>query len=95
MRALVVDDSRAARSILSRMLRELGFDVFDAANGQDALARLEENGAADLALIDWNMPVMNGLELVEAVRADARYRTMLLVMATSETEVPRVASAAG
>jgi two-component system chemotaxis response regulator CheY len=70
MRALVIDDSRAMRSILGRMLRELGFEVLEAGNGREAIACLEAPGGVDLALVDWNMPEMDGLEFVRQVRAE-------------------------
>ena len=66
---LVVDDSGVVRKIARRILEELAFNVSEAGNGQEALDRLEElDTVPELALIDWNMPVMNGLEFVSAVR---------------------------
>ena len=93
MRVLVIDDSRAMRSILSHMLRQLGFDVSEATNGREALARLSELERVDLALVDWNMPEMNGIEFVRTVRADSRYNDLPLMMVTTETEVQQVAVA--
>ena len=95
MRVLVVDDSRAARSLIGRMMRELGFDVVEAAQGREALDHLESNAPVDLALVDWNMPEMNGLEFVVAARADQRYQAMPIVMCTSETEVSQMTRALG
>ncbi len=93
MRVLIIDDSRAMRTILSHMLRQLGFDVSEATNGREALARLGELDRVDLALVDWNMPEMNGIEFVRKVRADSRYNDLLLMMVTTETEVQQVAAA--
>ena len=94
MRALVIDDSRAMRLILARIARQLGFDVVEAGNGQEALDRLEElDTVPELALIDWNMPNMNGLEFVGAARDDERLRDMTLVMVTTESEQGQVARA--
>lgn len=93
MRALVIDDSRAIRSILRRMLAELGFDVLEAGNGREALDVLAEQSAFDLAMVDWNMPEMNGLEFIKAVRADARYDGIRLLMVTTETEMDHVVMA--
>lgn len=93
MRALVIDDSRAIRLILGKMLKELGFEVFDAGDGRQALERLEEVGKVDLALVDWNMPVMNGLEFVCAVRAQSELDDMRLMMVTTETEINQVVKA--
>ena len=93
MRALVIDDSKAMRCILLRMLRGLGFEVFEAANGREGLQRLQENGKIDLALVDWNMPEMNGLEFIRTVRAEQSYDGVLLMMVTTETEMDNVVRA--
>ena len=87
MRAIVVDDSRAMRLILRRIVAPLGFEVTDAEDGRAALELLA--GLAEvprLALVDWNMPNMNGLEFVTAVRDEPRLRDMTLVMVTTESE---------
>lgn len=94
MRALVVDDSRAVRMMLKRMLGELGFDeCSEAGHGGEALVRLDEESAPDVMLVDWNMPEMNGLELIRAVRADPSRRDIPIVMVTTETEVEQVVRA--
>ena len=82
---LVIDDSRAVRSIIRGILKEFGFDIIEAANGREALDRLHEIGMVDLALVDWNMPEMNGLEFVQAVRADPTYDDMPMMMVTTES----------
>jgi two-component system chemotaxis response regulator CheY len=93
VRALIIDDSRSMRSILGRMLTGLGFEVVEAGNGKEALQRLEEPGKFDLALVDWNMPEMNGFEFVRAVRAKQTYDGVLLMMVTTETEMENVVRA--
>lgn len=93
MRALVVDDSRATRTILRQILKEIGFEVSEAGHGREALERLKEIGAPELALVDWNMPEMDGFEFVRAVRADHAYDSMRLMMVTTETEMEQVAKA--
>jgi two-component system chemotaxis response regulator CheY len=93
VRALVIDDSKAMRSILGRMLRGMGFDVVEAANGRDAINRLQEAGKVELALVDWNMPEMNGFEFIRAVRAEHSYDGVLLMMVTTETEMEQVSKA--
>jgi two-component system, chemotaxis family, chemotaxis protein CheY len=93
MKALVVDDSRAMRMLLSAMLREFGFDVAQACHGREALAHLTAHPDVDLALIDWNMPEMNGLELVEAVRAGAQWPSLRMMMVTTETEMDQMTRA--
>lgn len=89
-RAIVVDDSRAMRAILRRALEEQGFQVFDAGHGKEALERLAKIRVPDLALIDWNMPEMNGIELIAVLRRDRAYDGMRLVMVTSETEPAQI-----
>ena len=87
MHAMVIDDSRAMRLILKRIAGQLGFEVSEAANGKEALDLLAAaQSTPELALVDWNMPEMNGLEFVTAVRADPKYRTMTLMMVTTESE---------
>lgn len=93
MRALVVDDSTAMRTILSRMLRELGMEVVEARDGREALRYIADNGPADVMLVDWNMPEMNGLELVRAVRQDLKQRQVLMMMVTTETETAQMVKA--
>jgi two-component system chemotaxis response regulator CheY len=93
VRALIVDDSRAMRTILKGILKGLGFETFEAGHGKEALERLKEVGATDLALVDWNMPEMNGLEFVQAVRAQQAYEETRLVMITTETDMARVTAA--
>ena len=87
MRAIVVDDSRAMRTILRKMLTEIGFsEVLEAEHGLAALDVLD--GPAEppsLALVDWNMPEMNGLELIEALRSERKFDRTRLMMVTSET----------
>jgi two-component system chemotaxis response regulator CheY len=93
VRALVVDDSKAMRAILRRMLRDLGYEVLEAVNGREALDCLRESGAVDLALVDWNMPEMNGLDFLRAVRKEPTYRGMIMMMVTTETEMEKVMEA--
>ncbi|GAA0727689.1 response regulator [Dactylosporangium roseum] len=85
--AMVIDDSRAMRGILRRILLPLGFVVREATNGKNALDQIwDDNLQPGLALIDWNMPEMNGLEFVVAVRKQKHLRQMTLMMVTTESE---------
>lgn len=93
LRALVVDDSHAMRMILRRVLRESGCQVVEARDGQEALAALAAGPVPDVALVDWNMPGMNGLDLVQAVRDDPDYDGLRLVMVTNEGESAQVVRA--
>jgi two-component system chemotaxis response regulator CheY len=90
---LVVDDSRAIRTIIGRILKELGFEVEEAGHGKEALERLRQKGKVELALVDWNMPEMNGLDFLAAARANPDWRDMPIVMVTTETEMAQMARA--
>ncbi|MBM3981645.1 MAG: response regulator [Planctomycetes bacterium] len=89
-RVLVIDDSRTVRLIIGRALAGTGLDVVEASNGREGLERLRGTPNVALVLVDWNMPEMNGLEFLSAVRADRAYDQVRLVMVTSETEQEQV-----
>lgn len=93
MRAMIIDDSRVLRRLLGDMLRHFGFDVCEAVNGSEGLDLLQRGSSPDVVLVDWNMPVMNGLQFVKAVRADERFQTLPLMMVTSETEIEQMQTA--
>lgn len=93
MRTLVIDDSRAMRMIIRSVLQEMGHEVCEAANGREALGVLAASSPFDLALVDWNMPEMNGYEFVCAVRKDNAHDAMKLMMVTTEVETSQVARA--
>jgi two-component system chemotaxis response regulator CheY len=90
MKALIVDDSRAMRLVLRQILTACGFEVVEARHGREALTYLEAHTDTAIALVDWNMPEMDGLELVKAVRADPRLNALRLMMVTTETEVAHI-----
>ena len=90
MRALVIDDSKAMRMILKRELVALGFEVFEAGDGQEALSRLAELGPVEVVLVDWTMPGMDGMTFVHQVRAEAAYEEMRVVMITSESDPAQI-----
>ena len=93
-KALVVDDSKTIRIILSRILRELGYEVCEAGNGKEALKVMEtEKAAVNLVLADWNMPEMNGLELLKQLRQDPALASLKVIMVTTETELDHMVSA--
>ena len=94
MQSLVIDDSRAMRLILARMLRELGFEVAEASNGREGLEQLAPV-RPDLMLVDWNMPEMTGIEFLEAMRRPPYESGAKVVMVTTETEIPQVLRALG
>jgi two-component system, chemotaxis family, chemotaxis protein CheY len=85
MRALIVDDSRFVRSILRGLLEEKGIECEEAADGQAGLDRLEESEPFDLALVDWNMPVLDGLGMLKQLRAEG-FDDLKVMMVTTEAE---------
>jgi two-component system, chemotaxis family, chemotaxis protein CheY len=93
-KALVVDDSKTIRIILGRILKELGYEVCEAGNGKEALKVMEsEKAAINLVLADWNMPEMNGLELLKQLRQDPNLASLKVIMVTTETELDHMVSA--
>jgi two-component system, chemotaxis family, chemotaxis protein CheY len=86
MLALVIDDSRAMRKILGRIMDGLGFEVAEAGHGQEALDILESGRIPEICLVDWNMPVMDGLTFITEVRGRREWRNVTLMMVTTESE---------
>jgi two-component system chemotaxis response regulator CheY len=94
MRALVVDDSRAMRTAMRRLMESLGFDVLEAGDGLQALDVLAESASSiDVALIDWHMPELDGLALVARMQDDPELFRIRKMMVTAETDVRRVMEA--
>lgn len=94
MLALVIDDSTAMRRIIRGIVARLGFSVYEAANGQEALELLAEIPTVpDVTLVDWNMPVMDGLEFIRRTRRIGELRDMWLMMVTTESEHSQVVRA--
>jgi two-component system chemotaxis response regulator CheY len=93
MQALIIDDSRGIRAVLARMLSELGIASSEAEDGRDALDKLRDSSAPDFILVDWNMPKMNGLEFVRAMRAETRWNAVPLMMVTTESEIGQMVQA--
>ena len=85
MRALIVDDSRFVRGLLRGMLEQIGFECDEAGDGLAGLDKVRAGPNFELALVDWNMPVMNGLEMLQALRADGFDRVKVM-MVTTEAE---------
>lgn len=89
MRALIVDDSKTMRRLVGRVVKENGFDVvLEAENGQEALVRLRAcvDAPFALALVDWNMPVMDGLSFVRSARAEG-FSDLPIIMITTENSL--------
>jgi len=81
------------RSIITKQLKELGFEVFDAADGQEAMAKLHNTKGINLVLLDWNMPEMDGLEVLSLIRSEPDYKDVRVMMVTTESEMSQVAVA--
>jgi len=82
MRALIVDDSRFVRGFLRGLLEQKGIECEEAGDGQAGLDRLRGGAPFDLALLDWNMPVMNGFEMLTQMRAEGFNETRVLMVTT-------------
>ena len=94
MRALIVDDSRAMRRIVGRILVDAGYEVLEAGDGQQAIDVLEAQAELPvLACVDWNMPVMDGLTFITEVRKRPEWRSITLMMVTTESEQDRIVRA--
>lgn len=93
MRALVIDDSRATRRVVGQYLRELGYEVVEAGDGQQGLDAIVSHGQPDVVMVDWNMPVMNGLDFIKMVRSNKANRDLPIIMVTTETEMERMSLA--
>jgi len=93
-KALVVDDSRAIRLMLSKIVAESGFEVVQATNGKEALTTMAREGASiNLVLVDWNMPEMSGIEFVGQMRSQPAFAQIPIVMVTTKNEIEQIASA--
>lgn len=90
MKVLVVDDSRAMRLIIGSILADFGFEVVEAPNGAEAMKYFEGPRQVDLLLVDWNMPLTNGYELVCAVRSKPSNKDICIIMVTSEADQSRI-----
>jgi two-component system chemotaxis response regulator CheY len=92
MRALIVDDSRFIRGFLRGLLEKRGIECQEAVDGQAGLDRLHGEVAFDLALVDWNMPVMNGIDMLTRMRAEG-FAGVKVMMVTTEAENDFIAAA--
>ena len=93
MHALVVEDSKTIRMILCEYLRKMNIEAVEAADGRQALERLKEMSPPDLVLVDWNMPVMSGIDFIRAVRELHVYDPLPLIMVTTNSENEHIGTA--
>ncbi len=91
---LVVDDSKVIRRVARRILEELNFDISEAEHGQDALEQCR-SGMPDVILLDWNMPVMNGIDFLRALRKENGGENPVVVFCTTENDINHITEAIG
>ena len=94
MKILIVDDFSTMRRIIKNLLRDLGFtNTSEADDGQTALPMLQQ-GNFDFLITDWNMPGMEGIELLKRVRADENLKSMPVLLVTAEAKKEQIVEAA-
>lgn len=89
---LVVDDSRVIRMVARRILEQLGFEIQEAVDGQDALSSCRKQ-MPDAILLDWNMPVMNGIDFLRALRSENNGGAPVVVFCTTENDMSHIREA--
>jgi two-component system chemotaxis response regulator CheY len=91
-RCLIVDDSKIVRKVSRGIIEKFGYEIFEAEDGKQALevTRAEK---PDVIMLDWNMPVMNGMEYLVAVRGDATLPQPIIIFCTTENEMPKIIEA--
>lgn len=91
MKLLVVDDSRLIRGIIGKTVTSMGFKAIQVDNGRDALDLLNTNGEnINMVLLDWNMPFLNGIDVLKSMRNDDRFRHIPVLMISTESEDERI-----
>lgn len=93
MTTLIIDDSKAQRLVLKRYMSELGYSVTEASEGLEALRMLQGGARFSVMLVDWEMPGMNGLDFIKAVKADTALNSLPIIMVTSITSQDRMVQA--
>ncbi len=91
-RCLIVDDSRVIRRVASKIIQDLGFDVDEAENGRKALNAMTIR-MPDLILVDWDMPVMDGIEFAQSMRKLPGGNKIVVIFCTTENDVPHIKQA--
>jgi len=91
MKFIVADDSRMVRSIVTKVIESMGYEAVQAGNGREALNILEtERQDVKMVLLDWNMPLLNGLDVIHKMRADVRFKEIPVLMVSTESEEDRI-----
>lgn len=98
MKMLIIDDSKPMRTLLASMARKMSFTIWEAGDGREALDILAQNDPHEpfaVAVVDWEMPCMNGLEFVRTVRRNSDLAELKLMMITAQNSMQRIAEALG
>jgi len=94
MKIIIADDSRVMRNIIENAIKPLGLATLHAGNGQEVLDFLEREGAEiGIILLDWNMPVMNGLEVLETIKKNKTYTDIPVLIVSTESEDDKMSKA--
>jgi len=94
MKIMSVDDSKATRLFIKRAIDVLGFEFLEAANGKEGLEILEkEKGKVNLILLDWNMPVMDGMEMLEILKSSDLFKDIPVTVVSTELERQKISEA--
>jgi two-component system, chemotaxis family, chemotaxis protein CheY len=91
-KCLVVDDSKIVRKVVRKIIENLGFEVLEAEDGKVAVDQVRAN-IVDVMILDWNMPVMDGLECMKVLRADASIRQPKIIFCTTENDFSKIQTA--
>jgi two-component system, chemotaxis family, chemotaxis protein CheY len=86
---LIVDDSKIVRKVVRRIVEPLGFNILEAENGREAVDLTRANHV-DVIILDWNMPVMDGMECMKEIRADASLNQPKIIFCTTENEFSKI-----
>lgn len=89
---LIVDDSKIVRKVVRRIVEVFGFTILEAENGREALEQARAT-AVDVMILDWNMPVMDGMECMKAIRADTEIHQPKIIFCTTENEFNKIQQA--
>ncbi len=94
MKVLIADDSQVMRMIIEKIVKSLGYEAVHAGNGQEVLSLLEKaEGDVDLVLLDWNMPVLNGLEALNRIRKSNLFGDIPVLIVSTESEDDKIQQA--
>lgn len=90
---LLVDDTRTVRSICSKIVSSMGFEVLEAENGEVALQSVRDNPDLKMILLDWHIPVMDGMTFLKTLRGDCSLTQPLVVMCTTQNRIQDISAA--